>query len=97
MHWPLMLRRVVGRSMEPILREGTIILVRCRVPQVGDIVMAWQNDREVVKRVQGLSVEGVFLVGDNRGASSDSRTYGPVRESDVLGVVIWPTKLIRPR
>jgi signal peptidase I len=35
----------------------------------------------------------VFLLGDNRGNSQDSRDFGPVRESEVVGrllVRIWP-------
>jgi signal peptidase I len=35
----------------------------------------------------------VFLMGDNRGASSDSRTYGPVPEDSIVGPVLvryWP-------
>ncbi len=35
----------------------------------------------------------VFLLGDNRGNSEDSRDFGPVREDDVVGRVlvrIWP-------
>ena len=35
----------------------------------------------------------VFVMGDNRCDSSDSRAFGPVPESDIVGrafVIIWP-------
>lgn len=38
--------------------------------------------------------DSVFVMGDNRGGSKDSRDIGPVDYSDLLGrafVIIWPT------
>lgn len=32
----------------------------------------------------------LFLEGDNRTESTDSRTYGPVLESQIVGQVLWP-------
>jgi signal peptidase I len=37
----------------------------------------------------------VFVMGDNRGGSKDSRDIGPVDYQDLLGrafVIIWPTR-----
>jgi signal peptidase I len=39
--------------------------------------------------------DSVFVMGDNRGDSQDSRFFGPIREEDIIGkafVIIWPIK-----
>jgi len=41
-----------------------------------------------------IGVDEVFVMGDNRGGSKDSRNIGPVSHSDLLGrafVILWPS------
>ena len=87
-------RRVVvsGRSMEPTLAPGDRLLV-IRRPRVrpGDVV-AVRDPRDprrvLVKRVSAVLDAGVVLRGDNPAASTDSRSFGPVPPTAVLGRVV---------
>jgi hypothetical protein len=86
------LRRVEGDSMLPSLKAGDIVLARLTSSmKAGSIVIAKMNGREVIKRVRSASKDGAFLVGDNLHKSSDSRKYGMVPKSDILGTVIFST------
>jgi nickel-type superoxide dismutase maturation protease len=104
---PLRLGRfaVAGRSMEPTLVEGDRLLVlRGSVPllrlRAGAVVVARSPAMpgvEVVKRVAATVTRrggtAYVLLGDNRGASTDSRDFGPVAARAIVGRVLyryWP-------
>lgn len=94
--------RVAGDSMSPTLLPGDQLAARPRraaEPFVGQIVVARAGDREVVKRVvpapHVLARDQVWILGDNGGRSTDSRSTGPVRSDDVVGIVrarYWPPR-----
>lgn len=75
--------------------EGDELLVhprayRRRRPVVGDVVLIQhplRSDLRAVKRVAELRAGGLWLLGDNPSASTDSRSYGVVPESKLLGRV----------
>ena len=78
--------------MLPTLRPGqTLLISQFSRPKVGDVVLAIQNNREVVKRISAISNGGqVTLMGDNKAASTDSRSLGTVTITKIHGVVWWP-------
>lgn len=88
--------RVQGDSMWPALPEGTLVVIddrRVRVAHArpGDIVVArhpFRRNTLVLKRIARASTDTVFLRGDAEHGSEDSRSFGPVRRDDVLGVVV---------
>lgn len=89
---PLMVRRVQGHSMLPVLPPGTLVwgfcwFLRLRQEQV---VIAEHNGREIVKRIEDIRPEGLFLVGDHLEASTDSRHYGLIDKDAIKAVVVWP-------
>jgi nickel-type superoxide dismutase maturation protease len=87
-------RRVVveGRSMEPTLAPGDRLLV-VRAPRLHaqDVVAVrdpTDSKRVLVKRIGAVLEDGIVLRGDNPGASTDSRSFGPVPRTAVLGRVV---------
>lgn len=94
----LLLRRVVGvrvegDSMAPLLRSGDRVLVDPKAAfQPGDIVVArhpYRSSVRILKRLISINADGrVSLAGDNPRESEDSRTFGSVSSSDLLGKVV---------
>jgi len=91
----LRIRRVevVGDSMRPALEPGDRLLVlRTANVRTGDMV-AIVDPREparlVVKRVATCSPSELTVIGDNPIASTDSRTFGPVRRDALRGRVVY--------
>jgi len=78
-------RRVVGNSMVPTLRDGQLVISVSKKYQSGDIVIARQNSLEIIKRLF-VNESKITLVGDN----PSSAKYENIAEGDIVGVVIWP-------
>ena len=87
------LRRVVGESMFPSYRPGQVVLVsHARQFRTGDVVVAFMDNREVMKRITSMRDGKVFLEGDNSDHSTDSKQHGWLQDRHILGRVIWPRK-----
>lgn len=87
----LQLRRIMGDSMLPTLRQGQLVLFASGHPaKVGDIVMIRHNGVEKIKRVARLEGGRVYLLGDNPEASTDSRQFGWLGVEVIRGVLLWP-------
>ncbi len=86
--------RVSGGSMWPTLRPGDEVLVRpgLRGLAPGRLVLArhpYKGDVRMIKRVHAVLPDGrLDLRGDHPLESEDSRGFGPVPPSLVLGVVV---------
>ena len=86
------IRRVTGNSMLPAYKHRSLVAVsNFRKPVKGSVVIAVQNGREVMKRVESIDVHHmVELRGDNSEHSTDSRHHGKIPMRMILGVVVWP-------
>ena len=91
--------RVRGRSMQPTLRAGDLLLVRGaarRRPGAVAVVRLPGARPLSVKRLSRRGPEGWWVERDNPAEGVDSWTVGTLPDDDVLAVVVarlWP----RPR
>jgi hypothetical protein len=88
--------------MTPTIVPGDVLAVRpCRAGERlrGSIVVVRRGPIEIVKRVVAPPLDvalgdgELWLEGDARERSTDSRAMGPARSEDVAGVVVaryWP-------
>lgn len=84
---------VHGNSMLPTLKPGQDVLVfnwwRVVGIKAGDIAVIKKNGKEMVKRVQSVHDGEVFVEGDNKGESTDSRDFGPVSMDQIVGKITF--------
>lgn len=92
--FPIQRFTVFGNSMLPTLKPGQDVLVFnwayiFSKPKKGDIVVFKVDGREMVKRVQMYHGRGIFVTGDNRKYSTDSRKFGLIDRLGIIGKVIF--------
>jgi nickel-type superoxide dismutase maturation protease len=98
-HAPLARYAVEGDSMEPAYRAGDRVIVnrlayRRRAPAIGDVVVLRDPERPgryLLKRVAPFpsheppDPDAIYVLGDNAAGSRDSRSFGPVPRSAIVG------------
>jgi len=85
------LKRVIGLPGDRVSERNGFVFIdgkRLYEPYVSDL------DRDSITRTwPRLGKDQYFVMGDNRAASCDSRTWGPVKRSAFIGPVVatyWP-------
>ncbi len=80
--------------MEPNLKQSTTVITFnwyyfLRSPHVNDLVVAKVMERLVIKRIKKTKKNEVWLEGDNKEASTDSRSFGWIDKKDIMGKVVY--------
>ncbi len=86
----VLLKRVIGLPGEA-LRVGGGVQVNGRV--LDEPYAHGSTPYEQHRGINRLAPDEYFLMGDNRGGSTDSRDFGPVRAGDIIGTAVlryWP-------
>lgn len=83
---------IEGNSMLPVLKDGDAVLIDgSEKVSEGDIVLVnhpFKESVKILKRVKNFDDKGdLFLTGDNRKESTDSRTFGAVPLKYLIGKV----------
>jgi len=79
--------------MMPVLAPGDrLVVVKLGAPRRGDVVALrdpQEPGRLLVKRVASVTASGVDVRGDNPSHSRDSRSFGPVSPSQLVGKAVY--------
>lgn len=78
--------------MLPTFKSGDVVLVNrlsylLSKPKVGDFVVL-KRQKYIIKRIAAIRKEQVFVIGDNKKESIDSRSFGWIHKKEIVGKVI---------
>lgn len=88
--------KMFGKSMEPVLKENDIVLVK-KSRSLKNLVCFKMADKFMCKRLRRVEEEGLFVEGYNP-KSIDSRLFGLVPFEDMIGypfAIIYPFERMR--
>ena len=76
--------------MLPTLQEGQEVLTfNWGKVKVGDVVVIKHDSKEIIKRIEKIGEDKIFVKGDNKRESTDSRHFGSIDQSQIIGKVIY--------
>ena len=79
--------------MEPKFKDGDMVLVN-RLSYFfsklkhGDVVVL-KHREYIIKRIKAIDRDKIFVVGDNKDDSADSRKFGWINKKEIVGKVIY--------
>lgn len=78
--------------MAPRLLHGDVVIVTrwFSRPKIGDVVVVNHAGKEKIKRITQVEPGRIFITGDNRLQSTDSRDFGWLEREKVIAKLLWP-------
>lgn len=78
--------------MAPKIRPGQLILATTlfRKLHPGQVVIIQRGHKELVKRIERIESDQLFVIGDNLDVGSDSRQFGWLSQQAVVARVFHP-------
>lgn len=87
----LQIRRIYGTSMQPNLTHGQFVaFARIGKFNVGDVVLCKIDNMDSIKRIVKLRTDGVWVEGDNKPGSTDSRDFGWISRLAIKSKLVYP-------
>ena len=88
----LLIRRIVGHSMIPVLPPGTLVFgIRYyRKLKPGHVVVVNHEGKEKIKRIEKIKDNQIFILGDHPETSTDSRQFGWLGKNQITARIFWP-------
>lgn len=79
--------------MLPTFKPGDTILVNrlayfLTKPKIGDVVVL-KKGKHIIKRIAEIKEQKIFVLGDNKKGSTDSRNFGWINRIEIVGKVIY--------
>lgn len=102
MFFPIMRFKIEDRSMEPTFKLGDYVLVNKLAymfgkPSKGNVIVfnhPKEKNRFLIKRISLVTKsDELYVVGDNKDFSQDSRHFGPIKKDLIIGKVWVHAKL----
>ena len=94
------IKRIVGVPGDTIaIRAGKVWLNEKELKEnyLPETTMTFAGPFLSEEKILTLAKDEYFMLGDNRGHSSDSRFWGPIKKEDIVGrawIVYWPPSKI---
>ncbi len=77
--------------MTPTLKNGRLVLFhQVRDFRVGQIVIAFVDGIEVVKRISKIDRGKIYLSVDDKKHAHNGKYYAVVTDSKIEGILLWP-------